>query len=654
MDIEEARKKYVITDEERLSVDKYINFGHEQINALCDFNVQDYLSASEKGWYLIGVKQDKSSEEIGGDILTSINDIANIYSAMCKYKFEAPIPTKVLRGTSSTEAKRLSKGKMYNKILSTTTNEITAKSFGDPYGAALLRISLDANIPYINVTDFVGKNNLSRYEDEYILSPFTKIKKANFSSNYNGYSYYDVELGKPELRQFEEGDKEKLAKYIKDNFSKIIRDGKEYKDLTNELERLKRFRNNTTDKEEIDRINKRQEDIYNKIKEITTEEHNFSNNLKMFIQGLCLEKEKEFLDAQKTIDKEREEKIGESIRKYIEDERKKEIDYFSTSFTDFTKRSKFLPELLQARYDEIKKEEAKFYSMASLLGIPFNLKVDDSSIQNNIETARKNVNLLKQKLEEKGINENTSYEDVKAAKEMITEYSRIINESMEKGIDLNVVIYQYKNDCILNMKKEIDIKAQELIKKSRLEKLQKKKEMIKDKRISFFGRLRGLDKLKALELENVDLEMQMIKNSEPIQKANYSIHDTLSDIKVFCINECDRQMNPEMTQFFDSVEKVFKVNDKKIDNAVEVKLNSHPVVITNKKKREKTSDKIYRISEENNSLKNSILEKMQQSNYRANNSVDINSSTSKFSALTESVVKITTLEHDSAEVSKEL
>lgn len=160
MDFEEAKAKRQITPEERASVERYINFYHEQMNALSAFDVREYLRAASRGWDLVGTRNDdRTEEEQISIIMQSVEDLANVYSAMCKYG-NGRLPFTLMRGTSVREADRLYKGKTYDKILSTTTDKTTAMSFGDARGPALLRITTGDGIPYIDVTDFVRRRKL--------------------------------------------------------------------------------------------------------------------------------------------------------------------------------------------------------------------------------------------------------------------------------------------------------------------------------------------------------------------------------------------------------------------------------------------------------------------------------------------------------------
>lgn len=180
-------------------------------------------------------------------------------------------------------------------------------------------------------------------------------------------------------------------------------------------------------------------------------------------------------------------------------------------------------------------------------------------------------------------------------------------DSVEKSvINLNNLIEQYKQECSDTIKKGIDCAAYDLIKRCRYKSLLDKKSEIESRKISWFGRLRKLDKLQAVELENIHLQMQDLEITEHSSKDRYSIHDTLADLRAFSISELGGQKTPEMTDFETMVKRFFKVDEQTINNLAYRKAHAHPMVVESTKKKEKTSHKISRLSEKNRELQNNI------------------------------------------------
>jgi hypothetical protein len=153
-------------------------------------------------------------------------------------------------------------------------------------------------------------------------------------------------------------------------------------------------------------------------------------------------------------------------------------------------------------------------------------------------------------------------------------------------------INKYAEEALNDTKKGVDERIQNEIKNTKLKLLAIKKQEVMNRKISWFGKLRGLDKLKNLDLENINLEEQILMNTNLQVKENYSIQDSLADMRAFSIQELNGQNTQGMQDIINSVKQVFKINDFEIDNRAKMKLNSVPMVINEQNKKVKTSEKI--------------------------------------------------------------
>lgn len=638
MDIQEARKKAQITAEERVAVANYIEYGHTQKNLLVGFDVLNYLQASRRGWYLSGAEKDnKTSEEISSEIFSSIEDFANIYSAMVKYMYENPLPTKLMRGTSVKEASSLRVGETYDKLVSTTTDKNTAMSFGDAYNPAFLRINAGDGIPFISVSDFVGEENLKRDEQEYILAPFLKIKSARFTSNWNGYKYYDIELEKPQLRQFGDGEKERFASIIKSNFLPIIELGKEYQRLEDEYEIIAQRMQSTRDRDDLKYMAEKRQQIYNRISEIKPRMDEFSAVMKDYIQGLCVEKEQEYIEAYEAC-------RAEDRRIREEERRKAGIVDFKKRKETFHSSSQEIPISLYDQYQKLRDEEKKYADFARKLGIPFELSIDRNSIEQSLVTISNNIMEMRKRLGEVTVEDKTAIPEIELALNTVSEYNEILRNSSRSTTELAYITEEYSKEAFLSAKKSTDEKGQAILRDVKLRLLDAKKREIQDRKISFWGKMRGLDKLKSAELEGINLEIQLLKNMPIQQKESYSIRDTLADMRVFSINELSGEMTPELRSFEAAVRGFFAVDERAIETLVASKLNAHPLVVEPQKKWESTSSKIARVVSKNEELRDGIYG-AQYSTYNSQSISRYNThnSRTRFLQTISDITKITTL-----------
>lgn len=365
MNLEEAKLKVQVTPEERDSVEKYLQSSHSIMNALIGFSVTKYIESANQGWNLPGIHKDKSKEIVGEEILEAIENAANVYSVMVKTMHENSAPRRLMRGTSNDEARRLHQGGRYDRIVSASTNEITAKAFGRNGNAAFLRIIAQEDVPFIDVENFIGKENLSRDESEYILAPFTEVKSSIFRSDWNGFKYYDVVLGKPEMREFKEGEKTALQSEIKSKFTDMLEKGKEVISLQCRYGCL--LEKKGGDAEDRAYIAKDKQETLDKIYELKKELEAFEVSVGKYIEGIFVEREKEFKIAY-DINKTEESRIIEEQKKIKQEEnireQQKAFREMKTKFYGIMDRA---PTTFTEQYHALKDEEIKYYNMAKIL-----------------------------------------------------------------------------------------------------------------------------------------------------------------------------------------------------------------------------------------------------------------------------------------------
>lgn len=644
MDLEEAKLKSKITPKERASVEKYINSGHAVMNSLIGFNVRDYLKSFNKGWLLPGINPDKTKEEAGEEVLSALENAADVYSAMVKNMYDEPAPYKLMRGTSNDEVRNLHAGSKYNRILSTTTNETTAKSFGRYGNAAFLRIVPGADIPFINVDEFVGRENLDRYESEYILAPFTQIKSLNFRSDWDGYKYYDIELEKPKMQEFKEGEKQELQAQIRENFVNIIEKGKELESLEDKYQWLLSRRGE--DAEDRAYLSKEKENVLKKISEISPEVKAFEELMNKYVQGLFVEREKEFKLAY-DMNREEEARIWREEAKRRQAER---IQEKSKEFGNLKNRFNMVmdkvPDTYTSQYYALKDEEMKYYNMAKLLGIPFNMRVENNRIEPNISQISQNIETMKHKIETL---QQGSFDDEKSAisaTDKMQEFGGIATNVRVNENLLMDTVRDYSEEAMFETKKELDKKIQDTIKSTKLKLLDRKKQELQNRKISWFGRIRGLGKLRDIELANVTLEEQILRNSSVKVKGEYSVQDSLADMRAFSIRELGGQYTEEMENIISGVKSVFGVHEDVIEDRARRKLNAVPMVIVDRKNRVRTSEKIANAEKRNESLRAEFADAYNSYDFNeAYRQSGKNQSLERFYNLMEDTVNITRVEN---------
>lgn len=650
MDIEEAKQKVNITQEERKAVDGYINVWHTTMNSLASFDVEKYLEESKRGWYLPGAEKNPIAEEnptpeaLGEEILSTIDDFAKVYSAMVKYGASSRAPRRLYRGTSNKEARSLKSGETYDRLISTSTATDVAKRFceyGDP---GYLRINVYGNMPFLDVDDFMGMENMNREENEFVLAPFSTIRKAGYADRDRTYTYYDVDLEAPQLRPFEEGEKESFRERIKQDFAKIMDIGRKYKNFREMNEVYWEKYTRSHDREETQYYKEKCDECSKGRQELRPEIEDFTNILKSYIQGLCYEKQREFEEANKIVTEDMEKRAEEARLQRMEDDRRGRISEYNTRVPNTIQNLSSIPMSIESSYEALSGKAMTYAEMSSVLGIPFNSNIDRATIEPYMLASKRNVSKIQEAVSSTSINGDSSLEETALAGENLDKFDSIAGQAISVTSSLSNAVNVYDAQALMDVKRGIDYKVQDIIKRTKMQILSQKKQEVQDRKVSWIGRIFRAQKLKDAELQNIDLQIEFERTKPVVQKGQYSIQDSLADMVAFAKGDLGGNLTPEMQDLGSKVSRYFGVNQAYIGQLADRKLQSKPVPIQNGR-RESTKNKIARLTEDSQGLRMGIQDNTFQNTRNGGNmgrySVTTNEGIGQFMSSLSRISKIT-------------
>lgn len=645
MDIEKAEKILNITDDEENALFNYLEFKHAKMNALVHYNPSDYMEISKLGYVLPGLSSDQTPEQATQEALDTFDDIAKLYSLMCKCAGSAP--SQVIRGTSIKEASRLYASDSYKKIISTTSSREVADRFSRPYSKAILFINVDKNMPCIDVTGFVGKDRLQRYESEYILPPFSKIEKKEILGKDNTTDYYSLTLTKPVLRPFQEGEKENLKQMIKRDFSRMISLGKEYASLVWQWEDIRK----KLGKPGADpSLSQRFDMIRKRINEISNEQMDFISGMNNYVEGLCEEKERELAKAHEVIKQDREkrrlerEKIAEEKRKIEREKQKTEkIAELSEKSVNFGENADSIPNAVKAEYEALKMQEQRYSNLARKLGIPYTLNIDNNYLQEDLQKINQNIELMKEKISTFQGREYNSLEDVTLDLQDVDKYNFAIQSATEIAKGLGGISKDYEGKACQSIKEGIYIKAKSILKGEKLKRLYEKKKEIEGRKISLFGRIRGLEKIKKAELKNINLQIQLEKSLVIQPTEDISISSIFAEVAVFE----QRNSNGHPSQQISDLKKIiienFLMDKTKLNYYIERYNQTSLAVIPNRQyKGLRTGKKVKMINDENQGLEARIAD-VKGRQFIDRTSINTYSSVARFNKIVRDISRATSV-----------
>lgn len=534
-------------EEIKKSLDRYFGFMHSKINMLASDDFSRIIEMSNKGWNM-----DSSKEEIE----ELIQDFVNIYG----YIYSKGIISdsgRLVRGTTTEEVKNMKEGKLIPYALSTTKDEYIAKRFCEYEKAALIRIRTTNNLPYVYIENL--KEN-SANEEEVLILPFSKVKKIEFTSNWDGYKYYDVVLEKEELPELSEERITELKNEIIYGYEDFVNKLKEYKDLSNEYEALVNRRG-------IDRDYKKIEELMGKIYSYDKQLYDYKMKFQEMLKGMCKQREKDIdlqqeekmkviLDELKHREEIRIEKIKEDIRALEE---------------NLSSESLIIQQDTEKSISDISKLIEMYREMSKILGIK---TFNSSNLEDDLQIrGAKVIESL-----EKEINENNFDKKHQMMEEKIYRYE--ISKQLLQQIP--GLLKDYAKNSILNLKYNVGKKAQEIIYKTAYERLNNERQMLLSQKDSLLNKLLGKTRVNNAKINNIEAKIAYITKKRDIRNLSSNIEEILCDMYECAHTFNDGNLTIEMAELENAIRQVFKSVPDKEALLQKIIRNNLPVPVKNK------------------------------------------------------------------------
>lgn len=614
-----------------------LNFTNEEIEALKYYKGAEYeainqllVSNTETDIALLSDEIESKVVRVSynkDNVIKNLEVIKKIYELMIKnyYKKAKKEGWAFTRGTNIAEMERLKNELYIDKFLSTTMDEKkAANEFSSVWNRpVIIHICGEANIPYIDVDEILGKTNENK---EIIIAPFTKIKKISenneikLEDNSKSIRSYTIDLEKQELGKLTDEERNGLYSFIIDNANLINMKLNECIDL--EKENLKNYENirkleqllakyenvierkenekdypeteRKSDEDDISRINKELDELkllsselFKIKKENIDFVTNWKKNIAVYMMAECREIELKYEALNKLIEEKKEEKIKiykEEIKKEIE---KKENLNFEELLSNVRNEWKDNMDLSDKLLEEITHLITKQQNHAKIAG---NLGTSYSALNNGFEM-RKVAEVLNDlikniKLKIESISEIENKEVAKEKLETISSINIQIGTLMNylnnpKIATKDSKLSRFDEMAIIEeneLKRGIAERIRDIRGEAELKKLKDDLEMIEDKGAlsRFFGIFTGKNKLDEFMLEQIEIRQKAIRKtlSKKLSLAhNYSIHELVAEIRMFVDDNYDDELVEEdvadLEALEDELKKNFVIIESKVEDIIE-------------------------------------------------------------------------------------
>ena len=204
-------------------------------------------------------------------------------------------------------------------------------------------------------------------------------------------------------------------------------------------------------------------------------------------------------------------------------------------------KTKDIPSSVETTYNELKQEEIKFFGIAKKLGLDYSItRTDDTDIYTKIDEIKRNMENISRQIQRVG------------NPEKLDKVGGVLQE-LEQMTQDGTIKTEHIAELKETFEKSFDSKVQDLIRNSKLSRLEQEKGQVESEKVSLIGKILGKGKLKQAKLNNIDLKMQLLKQKYGNDKNEYSIEDILSDLYTYSQCELDRNLTPEMQEFLSVV-----------------------------------------------------------------------------------------------------
>ncbi len=318
-------KSLEITKEEKDALKIYCDWQYTYINLLTSGDMETIYKFNND-------RLDIFSAKYFADMMETLK---NIYSAMVKYKKSEDLyyghnfGKNVVRGTTLSEIKYLERHKgECNKILSTTTDELSAKQHAgskfigpkeeNDKTTVILSLSTASNVPYISINGVLQEESNHPRENEIAIAPFTRLDGIKHMSSWDGYEYYSGNVESQELEKVD--NKEELLSDINANINNIPQLVSEYMEKKYQQDKLLSMGISDLDSEDMKR---QRDEIANSMKFLENKFSSIRSKMIQYAMGICYE-------VRQKVDREYEAELPEYRKaKSLEENKRFEREYMN-------------------------------------------------------------------------------------------------------------------------------------------------------------------------------------------------------------------------------------------------------------------------------------------------------------------------------------
>ena len=543
-----------VTDEELAAIDYYINYGHAQINMLCNLKASNYFKMTN------GNNFPKTKQEF----LKMIERFVDIYSLTLKLD-EPKKPRTVYRGSSNHDYSTVPK----NAFISTSKKHFTATSFLRYSDSALSTFSIPDDLPVLDIEllkhHYSDKLHSDLDEDEILILPFAHVTySSSFKNKKADRTNYNITLAKTNLEPISQEELSQLQTEIADSCEQYLIDLKQEAQDADEIEgyseALSHYSTNLSNPDNMEKytdFSKRKEELVKKCSELGTSNEEFRQKLIKLVRGLCAQRELEINQA-----KEAHAKRMAELQQEIEAQKAQQLNKeantsLHTTYQNLIQGFNSTPAIVEQLVQSNNKLASDIEAQANRLGILVN--VDDvhslNEFFNKMQTA---IQLIQEGLQKASSFEDKETEQANFEKKTLREEQQtisVINQSFDSIKALEPTLRAEADNSI---KRKLFIDVFEKLRAARITAYQQQIIALQSERPGLFDGFTGKSALRAEQIRQLQLKQEYERSTMPPELSSYSIHDILGSIYFTFDIELQQAPTPEIQGIIDRINSSYR------------------------------------------------------------------------------------------------
>ncbi len=582
--------KLPLTKEEIEAIRKYTGIAHVNLNCIADLDYRKMQVLQDEGWNTNMTKK---------ELKQNIQTFVNLYTAIYKAGTKGP-RSALYRATNIQQIEEIKRKKEIASFTSTSLKEEGAKSkYFAGYGkeAVILRLREDEELPSLYIEPY--KEDAGFGEEEELILPFTKVKKIEHTSNWNGYAYYDASLEKEELEQVPSEELETLQSQLPEGYETYRKQAEECIELEDNFEHISmRLRRNNLSREDKEYLSEQLNQKSSRHVELIKSVKRYQDQFKRMIKGMCKEKELE-------IDKQREEI---QIRE-IEEKRKREKEHLNQLKTEIAKLEKQvrngkidIVDMLEQYIGEIEETSSQYRGIAEDLKVGYsqNLHFKVLEIVQDIKTkleVTEKANREQQEKQEENEDYKTKRDRLQEQYGDLLQQKEEIEQIQQQVQELPHFVAEHKRQSFQEIKANLNTKVQGMITKARVNHLQTEKQQVLQEKESRLQRIFYGTTLKEEKLANIEAKIELERKQSLTRNPENSVGVMMANLYDCCAQDLNGEFQPEMVEIIYAIRRNFdKLPNEQMlaEQAHQKASGNYPAVLGDKRPSKRQQINFYR------------------------------------------------------------